>query len=93
MTATLHFYNDLNAKPIELDFDMFEDLIHLYTYLTSHYANLFYEELVKLVEQEQISCIECEPIRDLFKLILTTKRANRFCIGYIDKEMTTIKMF
>lgn len=90
--TTLHFYDDINVKPIELDFDMFEDLVHLYTYLTSHYANLFYEDLVKLIEQEQISCIECEPIRDLFKLILTTKRANRFFIGYIDKEMTTIKL-
>lgn len=90
--ATLHFYDDINVKPIELDFDMFEDLVHLYTYLTSHYANLFHEYLVKLIEQEQISCIECVPIRDLFKLILTTKRANRFFIGYIDKEMTTIKL-
>lgn len=90
--TTLHFYDDINVKLIELDFDMFEDLVHLYTYLTSHYANLFHEDLVKLIEQEQISCIECKPIRDLFELILTTKHANRFFIGYIDKEMTTIKL-
>ena len=96
----IKFWYSLNVKPLDIDIEDIENiepehlqLLALYKQVTTLYAQHFHEDLLKIVEQEQISCIECEPLQDKFVVIVTTKKAHQYRLGYIDTELQTIKLY
>ena len=89
----IKFWRNLAVKPVEIEIEPEHlQLLALYRYVTTLYAQYFHEDLLKIVEQEQISCIKCEPLQDKFVVIVTTKKAHRYRLGYIDTELQTIKI-
>lgn len=90
----IKFWYQLHATPFDIDIEPEHlQLLDLYKQVTTLYTQYFHEDLLKIVEQEQISCIECEPFQDKFVVIVTTKRAQRYRLGYIDTELQTIKLY
>lgn len=90
----IKFWYNLNVKPLDIDIEPEHlQLLALYRQATTLYTEHFHEDLLKIVEQEMISCIECEPLQDKFVVIVTTKRAHRYRLGYIDTELQTIKLY
>ena len=89
----IKFWYQLHAIPFDVDIETEHlQLLALYKQVTTLYTQYFHEDLLKIVEQEQISCIECEPLQDKFVVIVTTKKAHRYRLGYIDTELQTIKL-
>lgn len=89
----IKFWYSLGVKPIDIEIAPEHlQLLALYKQVTELYTEHFHEDLLKIVEQEMISCIECEPLQDKFVVIVTTKKAHQFRLGYIDTELQTIKL-
>lgn len=87
------FWYQLGVKPIDIEVKPEHlQLLALYKQVTTQYTQYFHEDLLKIVEQELISCIECEPLQDKFVVIVTTKKAHKYRLGYIDTELQTIKL-
>ena len=90
----IKFWYQLHATPFDIDIEPEHlQLLALYKQVTTLYTQYFHEDLLKIVEQEQISRIECAPLQDKFVVIVTTKRAQRYRLGYIDTELQTIKLY
>lgn len=90
----IKFWYQLHATPFDIDIETEHlQLLDLYKQVTTLYTQHFHVNLLKIVEQEQISCIECEPLQDKFVVIVTTKKAQRYRLGYIDTELQTIKLY
>lgn len=92
--TTLKFWQQLDIEPVDIE-TMPENLHELYIVIKSQYVHI---DLLKTLEQEQLSSIECEQCIDcnlehMFAVMVTTKRGHRYKLGHINYKLKTVKIY